>query len=219
MDNVVVAGTSGHAKVVIDIIEKEARYKIVGLLDPKYEVGEEVFGYPVLGVEDELSVLVDEQEISGIIVAVGDNGIRAQVARRITERCPTLKFVNSIHPGAMVARDVSIGNGTVVMAGAVVNPCCKIGEFCIVNTKASLDHDSTMGDFAQLAPGVTTGGNVVIGEFSTVCLGATVKQGIQIGSHSIIGAGAVVLENIGSYQMAYGVPAKSVRSLELVDNI
>lgn len=211
MNNIVIIGSSGHAKVVVDIVEKEGRYRIVGFLDPFRAAGEQTMGYPVLGREDDLPALVLAHDIKGAIVAIGDNFTRAQVAGRIKEICPQLPFVTAIHPSASVASEVSIAEGTVVMAGACINSCCSIGRCCIVNTNASLDHDGVLDDFSSLAPGAVLGGNCRIGYCTAVSIGAVVLHGVHVGEHSLIGAGAVLLQSFGSHAVAYGVPAKHIR--------
>ena len=209
--NIVIVGSSGHAKVIIDIIEKEGKYNIIGLLDAFKKVGESAFGYKILGEEKDLPKLVKKYQLTGCIIAIGDNWIRNIVKNKIKEIDVTFKFINTIHPSAIVARGVTIGLGTVIMAGAVINSNSKIGDFCIVNTNASLDHDSNMSDFSSIAPGVTTGGNVSIGEFSAVSLGVNIIHGIVIGKHSVIGAGSTVLKDVDGYVVAYGTPAKNIR--------
>jgi len=208
---IVIVGSSGHAKVIIDIIEKEGKYNIVGLLDAFKEIGKSTFGYKILGEEKDLPKLVKKYQLTGCIIAIGDNWIRSIVKNKIEEIDTSFKFVSSVHPSAMVARGVTVGSGTVVMAGAVINSNSKIGDFCIINTNASLDHDSNMSNFSSIAPGVTTGGNVSIGEFSAVSLGANIIHGITIGKHSVIGTGSTVLKNIDDYVVAYGTPAKIIR--------
>jgi sugar O-acyltransferase (sialic acid O-acetyltransferase NeuD family) len=211
MDAIVVFGSSGHAKVVIDIVEKEGRYKIAGLLDGFRNVGEETLGYQVLGLEFDLPRLMGEYDLKGIIIAVGDNYSRAQVATRVSDICPNLPFVSTIYPNASIGKEATVGIGSVIMAGAVVNPCCQVGQFCIVNTSASLDHDSVMEDFSSLAPGATTGGNCRIGRYSAVCIGSVLRNGITIGEHSVIGAGSTVIKDVEPFALAFGCPAKKVR--------
>ncbi len=211
MDNIVIIGSSGHAKVIIDIVEQEGRYNIAGLLDRYRKVGEQALGYQVLGQEEDLPELTTSRTLRGAIAAIGDNFIRSQVAARVRDVCPDLPFVNAIHPKASIGRDVSVGEGTVIMAGVTVNPCCAIGRFCILNTNASLDHDSVMEDFSSLAPRVTTGGNCRIGGYSAVSIGAVLIHDICIGEHTVIGAGSIVLKNLESFSVAYGSPAKAIR--------
>lgn len=215
MDNIVVAGASGHAKVVIDVIEQQGRYHIAGLLDPERPVGTAVLSYPVLGCEAELPTLAARHSLAGFIVAIGNNRRRAIVAETIARLCPHLAFVAAVHPAASIGKDSVIGAGTVVMAGAVVNPSCRIGRGCIVNTKASLDHDSVLDDFASLAPGVTTGGNCVIGTQAAIGIGAVLFAGINVGGHAIVGGGALVLNDVAAGVVAYGMPAREIRRLSL----
>lgn len=211
MDNIVIVGSSGHAKVIIDIVEQEGRYKIAGLLDRYRKVGEQTLGYQILGREEDLPELTAKHALRGAIVAIGDNFIRSKVAARVGEICPDLPFVSAIHPKASIAKNASIGEGTVIMAGVAINPCCSIGRFCILNTGSSIDHDSVMEDFSSLAPGVATGGNCRIGGYSAVGIGAVLVHDIRIGEHTVIGAGSTALNNIDSFKLAYGTPATAIR--------
>ncbi|MCG5078782.1 acetyltransferase [Paraburkholderia tagetis] len=212
MKNIVIVGSSGHAKVVIDIVERASRYRIVGLIDSFSAVGSETLGYKILGNELALPNIIKTQQVAGMLIAVGDNYARCDLRNRIASIAPHLPLVSAIHPQAAIARSAQIGAGTVVMAGAVVNADSVIGESCIVNTKASLDHDGKMAPYSSLAPGVVTGGNCRLGNISAVGIGAILKQGITIGEHSVIGAGAVVLQDVEPYVVAYGNPAKKVHS-------
>jgi len=209
--NIVIVGSSGHAKVIIDIIEKEEKYKIVGLLDAFKNIGESAFRYEILGEEKDLPKLIKKYQLTGCVIAIGDNWIRNIVKNKIREIDASFNFINTIHPSAIIARGVAVGSGTVIMAGTVINSNSKIGDFCIINTNASLDHDNNISDFSSIAPGVTTGGNVTMGEFTTVSLGANIIHGITIGKHSVIGTGSTVLKNVGDYVVAYGTPAKIIR--------
>lgn len=209
---VIIIGSSGHAKVVIDIVQQEGRHRIVGLLDRYRTPGEQTLGYPILGMEEDLPELVKVHGLRGILIAIGDNQVRADVAARVRELCPALPFVGAVHPSATVGLGVALGAGTVVMAGAVINACAAVGQLCIINTHASLDHDSTMGDFASLAPGVVTGGNCHIGHHAAIGIGAVLLHRMTVGEHSVVGAGALVTRPVPPLVVAYGSPAKVVSS-------
>jgi acetyltransferase-like isoleucine patch superfamily enzyme len=98
------------------------------------------------------------------------------------------------------------------MAGVAINSDATIAEFCIVNTNSSVDHDNRLAPFSSLAPRVATGGNVTIGEGSAIGIGAVILHGRTLGRHCVIGAGAVVTRDIPDFIVAYGVPAKPIRS-------
>lgn len=217
MGNIVLLGSSGHAKVILDIVEKQGLYKIAGFIDGFRTIGEETLGYRVIGTESDLPRLMAAHDIQGAIVAIGDNDVRAKVVARVQDCCPHLPFVSAVHPSASIGKGTTIGVGTVVMAGAILNPSCQVGRFCIVNTSASLDHDSVMEDFSSLAPGVTTGGNCRIGAHSAIGIGATLRHGITIGEHSVIGGGSMVLAKADAFSVVYGNPAKKVRARQQGD--
>ncbi|MCX2982022.1 acetyltransferase [Halieaceae bacterium IMCC14734] len=217
MGNILIIGASGHAKVIIDIVQQEGKHNVVGLLDPGLEVGAKVLGYPVLGTEEDLPTLIESHAIQGAIVAIGDNFTRAKVVEGVRAISPELVFVSAVHPKASMGLETSVGEGSVVMAGVAINPCSSVGKFCIVNTNASLDHDSIMEDFSSLAPGALTGGNCQIGQYSAVGAGAVLIQGIKVGEHTIIGAGSLLMSSVESFVTAYGTPAKTIRKREQGD--
>jgi len=212
MQDIIVYGAGGHAKAVIDTIEKEGLYRIIGLLDGYKPVGSIIYGYEILGNEYWLTTNLDK--VSSGIVAIGDNWLRSTIAMNISQIHPHFTFITAIHPAASIARGVQIGDGTVIMAGCVVNSDCAIGEHCVLYSQASADHDSKLGSFVTLAPKAGTGGTVTIGDYSVISLGANVIHGITIGEHTVIGAGSTVLANIPSYTVAYGSPAKAIRTRE-----
>ncbi len=215
MEDIFIIGSGGHAKVIIDIVEKDGLYNILGLLNAQPNIGEKILGYEVLGKDTDLAKFAKSHAIKGVIIAVGDNFTRSKVVARIRKENPELSFFSAIHPQTAIARDVKVGQGTVIMAGVSVNINSTIGEFCILNTNASLDHDSVMSDFSSLAPGVTAGGECEIGAYSAINIGAVLLPRIKVGEHSVVGAGALVNKSLGSFEVAYGSPAKKIRGREM----
>jgi sugar O-acyltransferase (sialic acid O-acetyltransferase NeuD family) len=212
MRNIVVVGSSGHARVIIDTLEREDRFRIAGIIDTFKPVGYSCLGYRVLGDELRLPDLIREHDIFGGVIAIGDNWIRYGVANRIRSAVPDFQFVTVIHPSAQVARSARVAAGTVVMPGAIISANADIGEFCIVNTKASLDHDGVMGAFSSFAPAVTAGGGATVKPFAAVLLGANIIHSISIGEHSVVGAGSLVLRDVPDRVLAYGLPARVIRT-------
>ena len=207
MSRVVVVGGSDQGRQTIDVLEAGAAHTVAGVLDPGLAVGSTVCGYPVIDAAG-----VEATDANGFVVAVGDNAVRAAAIARVRSERPDLALVSAIHPAAVVARDAVVGAGALLMAGAVVSNGCVVGEGVLMGTNASIDHDASLGDFASLAPGATTGGNVHIGAYTAVLLGANVIHEVTIGAHTVVGAGAVVLDDLGDHVVAYGVPARVVRT-------
>ncbi len=207
---IAIVASSGHARVVADIIENQGLHQIVGFLDDNKDVGTPIGDYLVIGKSFDIATA----GVEGAIVAIGDNAIRAKLARRIGEVAPEVRFVSAIHPKACVAKSADIGSGVVVMANAVINPHCVVGNHCIINTGAILEHDGIMLDFSSLAPGVVTGGNCRVGRFSAISLGAKIKHNINIGNDTVIGAASLIIQDVPSNSVCYGVPGRVVRQRE-----
>ncbi len=194
MEKILLFGNGGHAKVVSDLVEKEGRYQVLASLDKDSEASFPTF-------KTQLG-----------IIAVGDNALRASIAKKILAINPNFKFVSSVHPSAQLGKGVELGEGTVVMAGAVINPFTIVGNHCVINTRASVDHDCRILDFATIGPGAVLGGDVEVGSHSFIGLGSSVIQGIKIGKNTVIGAGSVVVKPLGDNLLAYGVPCRVVRN-------
>jgi len=211
MKNVLIIGASGHGSVILDSVERAAKYHVIGFIDSFKPKGKIINGYEILGNESNLPYLIEKFNIYGGIVAIGDNWTRRKVVDRITQIFPDFQFITVIHPLAIVGKDVSIGPGTVLMPGAVVNASSVVGDHCIINTNSSLGHDGKMENYSSLASGVTLGGNCYIGRYSAISLGAKVIENITIMDHTIVGAGSLVLGDMPAYTVAYGSPARVVR--------
>lgn len=212
MENILIIGSSGHARVVIDIIEKGSKYNIAGLIDSFAPKGNVVLGYPILGNEYDIPEIIKIYKTDAVIIAIGENWDRYIVYQKVIKIYNSLRFVNAIHPNAVIGKNVVLGQGVVVMPGAIINSNCIIEDFCVINTKASLDHDSHMKSFSSLAPGVTTGGYVEIGNYSSVFIGSIIIPRISIGNHTTIGGGSFVNKSVPDNVVAFGVPAKVIRS-------
>ena len=86
-----------------------------------------------------------------------------------------------VHPSAIISKYVSVGEGSVVMQGAIIQSDAKIGKHCIIKTCTAIDHECEIGDFVQISPHTTLCGNVHFGKVSWIRAGATVIPGIRIG--------------------------------------
>jgi acetyltransferase EpsM len=212
----VIWGAAGHALTVADIVRLEGKYDIAGFLDDvaSQRCGEAFCGSTILGGREQLRELRDHG-VDHILFGFGNCQARLQLADWV--RHQGFQLGTAVHPRAVVAADVQIGSGTVVAAGAVINVASRIGENVIVNTCASVDHECHVEDGCHIAPGAHLGGRVMVGKGVWIGIGATVKDRVRIGAGSIIGVGAVVLHEIPEDVVAYGIPAKVIRSTKVDD--
>ena len=195
MNRLIIIGASGHGKVVADIAILNG-YNDIVFLDDNENLKESA-SYPVVGK-------CNEAPDGDVFVAIGNNQIR----RRWMEFYENRHQPVLIHPNAVVANSVTIGQGSVVMAGAVINPGASIGRGVVVNTCSSVDHDCVIADYVHVAVGAHICGTVSIGEGTWIGAGTTVINNLSICDGCMIGAGAVVVKNIECAGTYLGVPAR-----------
>ena len=203
---VVIIGAGGHAKVIADIIKKSGD-EIVGFLDDNADIqGKTIFDDKiVLGDTSEESVR--KYSDCYFIIGIGSNKVRMIISKKYSN----LKWYTAIHPNSIIGCDVSINEGTAVMAGTVINTGTVVGRHCIVNTCSSLDHDNILEDYVHISPGSHLAGTVKINEGTWICAGVTIINNITIGKNNIIGAGATVIKNIEEEGCTFvGIPVKKL---------
>jgi sugar O-acyltransferase (sialic acid O-acetyltransferase NeuD family) len=209
--NIVLFGGGLHANVCIDIIEKVGCYNIIGIIDSKADIGTLLFGYTVIGRQEDIIKLQKDYEIDGGLITIGDNYARESVKNIIDSLIPNFTFINAIHPSVSIGRNVELGAGIVMMANVVVNPNSVIDDFCILNTGAQLEHNCFMGAFSHLSAGSITGGKVSIGKYSAITLGVIIMDRVNIGENTVVGSNSLVTKDLPDNVLAYGNPAKIIR--------
>jgi sugar O-acyltransferase (sialic acid O-acetyltransferase NeuD family) len=208
---VLIVGAGGHGKVVLDALLAEGQGQVVGFIDDdKQKLGQDVLGFPVLGPWAELSALVARYRVDCVALAVGDNYQRENLFRRVI--AAGLKVSSVIHPHACISRFAKLGQGVVVLAGAVVNVGTIVGDNVCINTRASVDHDNNLAYSCHVFPNATLAGEVRVGEFSYIGSGAVVIPGRSIGRFSYVGAGAVVVTDVAEGEKVVGAPARTIGS-------
>jgi acetyltransferase EpsM len=201
----IIIGGGGHSKVIIDIInsQRQINYNVIGFYDDETS---SLRNIPYLG---KINKIKNCKNYINYVIAIGDNAIR----RRIYKKYNKLHYISLIHPTSIVSQNAIIGEGTVICAGAIVQPDVKIGKLCIINTNSNIDHESIICDFVNINPSATLCGNVSIGNNTVIGANSTIIEKIKIGSYNVIGAGSVIIRNTEDNSKLVGVPGK------LLDNL
>lgn len=200
---VIVIGTGGHGRVIADIVQCSGDI-VKGFLDDAHDPMEMICGIPVLGHVSDYVKFPD----AWFVIGIGSSAVR----HRIAQLMEGVKWYTAVHPTAIISKmDTAIGEGTVIMPGAVVNVCSKIGRHCIINTAASVDHDNRIGDFTQISVGARLAGTVTVGSHVWVGIGAVVSNNLSVCDDCYIGAGAVIVKDITDPGTYAGVPARKMK--------
>ncbi len=197
-NSILLVGAGGHSEACIDVIERQKKYKIQGLIGIKNEKNKLVLNrYKILGTDDDLIKL--SKKIKNALVTVGQiksADTRLKIFNKLKELKFNLPIIKSPH--SILSKYSKIGDGTIIMHGAIVGPNVKIGKNCIINSNSLIEHGSTIGDNTHIATSVTINGNVKIGSNVFIGSGTTIKQKIIIGDNSIIEMGQMIFKNCPS---------------------
>lgn len=195
-----VVGAGGHAKVVIDAA-RAAWVEIAAVVAEPVVPGAEILGHEVLSMDANV-------DADGFIIAIGDNEARADLYARYLAK--DLKPISVIHPSAVIADGVLVGEGSFVAAGVVVNVETQIGANAILNTGCVVDHDCKVGDHAHVGPNSNLCGGVSVGTGALVGAGSATTPLRVIGEWATVGAGAAVISDVPAGEVHAGVPARQI---------
>jgi sugar O-acyltransferase (sialic acid O-acetyltransferase NeuD family) len=206
--SILLIGAGGHARSCIDVIEQEGSYTVGGLIGLPQEVGSQVLGYKVLGVDSDLPVL--SSHFTHVLITLGQ--IKSPDARMglhalLEERGCCLPVI--VSPLAYVSVHARIGSGTIVMHGAIINAGAKIGRNCIINSKALVEHNAVVGDHCHIATAAVLNGDVSIGDGSFIGSNACVRQGIRVAERCVVGMGQLVVYDYESESRSPSIKDRS----------
>lgn len=188
-------GAGGHAHACIDIIEQQGEYTIAGVVGMQREMHEQHLGYPVIATDRDLPELARTYKFA--LIAVGQirsADIRIRLYNLVLELGFQLPVI--IAPTAHVSRHATVGAGTTVMHGAIINAGARVGNNCIINTRALVEHDTTVEDHCHISTGAILNGDVRIGAGSHVGSGSVIKEGVSMGKACLVGMGLSVRHDL-----------------------
>lgn len=190
-EKILLLGGGGHCKSVIDVIEQQDKYKIMGIIDLREKLGQKVLGYEIIATDNDLPLLI--KDCKNILITLGQIGT-GEKRKELFKKCKTLgfNFPVIISPYAYVSKYSYIGEGTVIMHGAIVNASVRIGKNCIINTKAIIEHDAVIEDYCHISTGAIINGGVIVKEGSFIGSNATIKEYTTVLKNSFVKAGSLV---------------------------
>jgi sugar O-acyltransferase (sialic acid O-acetyltransferase NeuD family) len=206
-NNVIVIGSGGHAKMVIDIMHEMKSVNIHGVTSNSLLQGSSFYGYKVLGNDD----ILKQFSRSNYHIAMGLGGYRDNILReKLYKYVKELgfNFINIIHPTAIISKTVVIGESVVIFPGAIINTDVQIGDNSIIATGSTIDHETIIGNNVLISAGVTIGANSLIMDNALLAIGSIVISGVKIGKNALVAAGAVVTKDVFDNEKVFGIPAK-----------
>jgi len=211
---VVCWGGTGHGRVLNEAL-KASGHSIALFVDNR-SIPSPVPGVPIVEGEEGLKAWLSAFAEPGLRCAVAIGGARGDDRLHVLDRMAALGLrpFTVLHPTAYIASDASLGEGSHVLAMAVVCTRARLGRGVIVNTAASVDHDCVLEDGVHIGPGARLCGEVSVGRIAFVGAGAIVLPRVKLGAGAIVGAGAVVVGDVAPGQTVIGSPARPIAEVQ-----
>jgi len=209
-ESLVLIGGGGHCKSCIDVIESENRFRIAGILDLPERKGQEISGYPVIGIDADIPELAKIHKNFFITMGhIQAPGFRIKMYQHLKELGLILPVI--ISPSAHVSQKATIGEGTIVMHQVIVNTEARIGANCILNSGSLIEHETSVGDHCHISTKVVLNGQCQIGSGCFIGSSTVLANNTDIQDHTLISAGSVVLRSLTRSGTYIGNPLRKIR--------
>tara|TARA_B100001057_G_scaffold501016_1_gene619717 strand:- start:67 stop:720 length:654 start_codon:yes stop_codon:yes gene_type:complete len=203
----IIIGCGQQAQILASEIIEIGKLKLIGFLDFKENKKKIIIKNQKITVYKNLYKLKDIH----LIIAVGDNYLRQKLKKNIENKYKIKRWYTFISPESKIAKTTKIGQGSIIMKGAIINHNSNIGEHCLINTGSIIEHDNVIEEFASIAPGAVTNGNVKIGKKTHLGSSSVVLNNIRIENDVVVGIGSVVTKDCKKCNVYFGNPSKLIR--------
>jgi len=198
--NLIIFGNGKHADTILCEINF-SKYDLLGfVIDRDNE-------YLLTNKNEKISLDKVLNKKTYAFIAVGNNKTRKKIFNNF-QKFKNLQWISIISKNSFIQKKVTVGLGTIIMPGVVINTESRIGNNCIINSSCVVEHHSTVGENTHLCPGVKLGGNTSIGKDCFIGMSAVIANNIVVGDNTIIGSQSFLNKNAEKNSSYYGIPAK-----------
>lgn len=210
----IIWGATGQAKVAYDILSGEG-VNIIHLFDNDPRVKSPLPGIPISHGPDGILAFVaalrhqqlNPSDVDCIAAIGGAHGEARETMTLFMERLG-FKPRSLIHRSAIISPCANVGKNVQLLAGSIIGAFASIGDYSIINAGANVDHDCIIGRNCHLAPRAALAGEVTLEDNVFVGANATVLPRLRCCSGATVGAGAVVTKDVAPGAVVAGNPAR-----------
>lgn len=210
----IIVGAGGHSKEILQIISVDydkPDNSIVFFDNVNSNVPDTLFDrFKILKSCNQLSEYLLKNEDKFFILGLGTPKNREMLYNKFVKLGAVPKSICS-KKAEIGSFEVRVGDGTAILAGAIVSNAVSIGKGVLIYYNTVIAHDCVIGNFTEIAPGVNISGRCKIGNNCKIGANATILPDVVLGDNVTIGAGTVVLKNVPSNSVVVGVPGKIIK--------
>lgn len=210
MKTLLIIGAGGFGREVYswacDMPEYNTEWQIGGFIDDDLDALKD-YSYPVRVISSLTEYIIQPNDI--FVCAIGKPQTK-QTCIDLIKGKGANHFANIIHPTAVVAKNVKLGEGVILCPMTVTNADAVLGNFVTLNNHSNVGHNSVIGDWTQISGYCDITGGVTVGESVFLGSSAAILPGLKIGDNVIIGAGSIVVKSVEANSTVFGNPAKKI---------
>ncbi len=189
MNKIIIIGSGGHARACLDIINSQKKFKFSGFIDNTSK------DKKVIGKDKDLKKISKRIKFA----CIGFGGFKNSVKRvnfflklkKIGFKLPVIKSSE-----AYVSKSAKIGEGSIIMHGAIINACAEIGKNTIINTGVLIEHDTLIEDNCHVATRAVINGNCLVQKNTFIGSNSTIINNIKIGRFKFIKANSLIKKDL-----------------------
>lgn len=208
----IIIGAKGFAKEVLEILHQNNQLEGLAFYDDvNLDLPELLY--------DQFPILKNVEQVKEYFKNYGNDftiGIGGPLLRKkMKEKFEALggKLRSTVSQFSDIGSyEVQTGEGSNILAGAVLSNDVSIGVANIIYYNAIITHDVITGDYVEISPGAKLLGRCSVGDFSSIGCNAVILPDVKVGRKVIIGAGAVVNKDLPDNCVAVGIPAKIIKT-------
>lgn len=213
---VIVLAGEGVGIIAAMVISQHPNMQLVGFLNDVVPVGTRIGNfnsYPVLGKSKDVLKFIEPEDTYAFMGFIGMTHEKEVYDKLIRLGIPREKFINLIHPTAVIPEGFcSIGNGILMAPHSQLSADVTLGDNCMMMGGSFVGHNSTLDRYVSLATNSVVGANVHVGKAVHIGSNATIREKLTIGDFSLVGMGSVVLKDVPSNTIVAGNPARVISS-------
>jgi len=189
---IIIAGNAITAEILFAYLREDARYEVTGFtVDDDFVVQGGVGCPRTVRVSEALSAL--SPNTHRVIMAMGYNDLN-RTREVMFGRLKAMGYgvETYTHPDARVYTDNPLGEGSVVLPGAIIEPHAQVGANTMVWSNVTLAHHSSVGNHCWVAAGTVVSGQAKVLHNTFLGVSCTVVNAVTVGEFNIVGAAALI---------------------------
>ncbi len=218
MKKIIIIGGKGNGTLALstisDINKEKKEWEILGFLNDRET--EPIMGYPVLGkVEHDVITKYLTDPNVFFFYALISVKLNFKFLSKLHNLCiPLERFATLIHPTVIMAENVKIGHGTIVMAQSCISAYSVIGNFAQLLPQTFLGTQATLEDYCYMAPKSYVGAYSTLHEGAYMGPNSAIIEFKSMGKWSLAGMGSIIIKDVPEYTKVVGNPSREIGKVE-----